>query len=106
MRAGESDAHWESPGQTGRLGRSVHIEASWLNLPIFLHFLQHEKVYSDDRCLVKVRSCGHFLASAKPVKSVQSTLSHLISTSVPRGSREYTTKYFFVEHELFQHYLF
>ena len=35
MRAGESDAYWESPGQTGRLGRSVYIEASWLNLPIF-----------------------------------------------------------------------
>ena len=30
-------------------------------------FLQHEKVYSDDRFLVKVRSCGHFLVSAKPV---------------------------------------
>ena len=33
--AGESDAYWESPGQTGRLGRYVYIEASWLNLPIF-----------------------------------------------------------------------
>ena len=68
MRAGESDAQWESPGQTGRLGRSVYIEASWLNLPIFFStFLQHEKVYSDDRFLVKVRSCGQFLVSAKPV---------------------------------------
>ena len=68
MRAGESDAHWESPGQTGRLGRSVYIEASWLNSPIFFStFLQHEKVYSDDRFLVKVRSCGHFLVSDKPV---------------------------------------
>ena len=26
MRAGESDAYWESPGQTGRLGRSVYID--------------------------------------------------------------------------------
>ena len=68
MRAGESDAHWESPGQTGRLGRAVYIEASWLNSPIFFStFLQHEKVYYDDRFLVKVRSCGHFLVSAKPV---------------------------------------
>ena len=68
MRAGESDAHWESPGQTGRLGRSVCIEASWLNSPIFFStFLQHEKVYSDDRFSVKVRSCGHFLVSANPV---------------------------------------
>ena len=68
MRAGESDAYWESPGQTGRLGRSVYIEASWLNLPIFSPlFLQHEKVYSDYRFLVKVRSCGHFLLSAKRV---------------------------------------
>ena len=68
MRAGESDAHWESPSQTGRLGWSVYIEASWLNLPIFFStFLQHEKVYSDDRFLVKARSCGHFLVSAKPV---------------------------------------
>ena len=58
----------KSPSQTGRLGRSVHIEASWLNLPIFFStFLQHEKVYSDDRFLVKVRSCGHFLVSAKSV---------------------------------------
>ena len=46
---------------TGRLGRSVRIEASWLNLPIFSSlFLQHEKVYSDERFLVKVRFCGHF----------------------------------------------
>ena len=30
-------------------------------------FLQHEKVCSDDRFLVQVRSCGHFLVSAKPV---------------------------------------
>ena len=68
MRAGESDAYWASPGQTGRLGRSVYTEASWLNLPIFYSiFLQYEKVYSDDRFLVKVRSCGHFLVSAKPV---------------------------------------
>ena len=68
IRAGESDAYWESPGQTRTLGRSVYIEASWLNLPIFFFsFLQHEKVYSDDRFLVKVRSCGHFLVSAKPV---------------------------------------
>ena len=68
MRAGESGAYWESPGQTGRLGRSVYVEASWLNLPIFSSIsLQHEKVYSDDRFLVKVRSCGHFLVSAKPV---------------------------------------
>ena len=68
MRAGESDAYWGSPGQTGRLGRSVHIEASWLNSLIFFStFLKHEKVYSDDRFLVKVRSCGHFLVSAKPV---------------------------------------
>ena len=75
MRAGESDAYWESPLQTGRLGRSVYIEASWLNLPIFFStFLQHEKVYSDDRFLVEVRSCGYFLVSAKPVKSVQSTI--------------------------------
>ena len=58
----------KSPGQTGRLGRSVYIEASWLNLPIFFStFLQHEKVYSDDRFLVKVRSYGHFLVSAKSV---------------------------------------
>ena len=29
--------------------RSVYIEASWLNLPIFFFtFLQHEKAYSDD----------------------------------------------------------
>ena len=68
MRAGESDAYWESPGQTRRLGRSVHIEASWLNSPIFSPlFLQHEKVYSDERFLVKARSCGHFLVSAKSV---------------------------------------
>ena len=68
MRAGESDAYWESSGQTGRLCRSVYIEASWLNLPIFFsNFLQHEKVYSDDQFLVKVGSCGHFLVSAKPV---------------------------------------
>ena len=68
MRAGESDVYWESPGQTGRLGRSVYIETSWLNLPIFAStVLQHEKVYSDDQFLVKVRSCGHFLVSAKPV---------------------------------------
>ena len=68
MRAGESDAYWESLGQTGRLGRSVYIESSWLNLHIFFStFLQHEKVYSDDRFLVKVRFCGHFLVSAKPV---------------------------------------
>ena len=33
----------------------------------FLPFLQHEKVYSDDRFLVKVRSCWNFLVSAKPV---------------------------------------
>ena len=33
----------------------------------FSPFLQHEKVYSDERFLVKVRSCGHFLVSAKPV---------------------------------------
>ena len=68
MRAGESDAYCESPGQTERLGRSVYIEASWLNSPIFYStFLQHEKVYFDDRFLVKVRSGGHFLVSAKPV---------------------------------------
>ena len=61
MRAGELDAYWESPGQTRRLGRSVYIEVSWLNLPTFFFtFLQHEKVYSDDRFSVKVRSCGHF----------------------------------------------
>ena len=58
-------------GQTRRLGRSVYIEASWLNLPIFFStFLQHEKVYSDDQFLVKVRSCRHFLVSAKPVTLV------------------------------------
>ena len=59
----------KSPGQTGRLGKSVvYIEASWLNLPIFFStFLQHEKVHSDNRFLVKVRSCGHFLVSAKSV---------------------------------------
>ena len=103
MRAGESDAYWESPRRTGRLGRSVYIEASWLNLPIFFStFLQHEKVYSDDQFLVTVRTCGHFLVSAKPVKSVQSTLRHLKSTSVPCA----TFTRFFVEHELFQHYLF
>ena len=68
MRVGESDAYWESPSQTGRLGRSVLIEASWLNSPISSPlFLQHERVYSDERFLVKVRSCGHFLVSAKPV---------------------------------------
>ena len=68
MKVGESDAYWESPGQTRKLGRSVHIEASWLNSPIFFStFLQHKKVYSDDRFLVNVRSCGHFLVSAKPV---------------------------------------
>ena len=39
-----------------------------LKLPIFFStFLQHEQVYSDDRFLVKVRSCGHFLVSAEPV---------------------------------------
>ena len=27
--------------------------------------MQHEKVYSDDKFLVKVRSCGFFLVSAK-----------------------------------------
>ena len=64
MKVGESDAYWESPGQTRRLGRSVHIEASWLNSPIFF---SNEKVYSDDRFLVNVRSCGHFVVSAKPV---------------------------------------
>ena len=47
MRAGESIAYRESPGQTGRLNRSVHIEASLLNLSIFFFtFLQHEKAYS------------------------------------------------------------
>ena len=41
---------------------------TWLNLPIFFStFLQHEKVHSDNRFLVKVRSCGHFLVSAKSV---------------------------------------
>ena len=65
MRAGESDAYLESPSQTGRLGRSVYIKAFRLNF--FSTFLQHEKVYSDDQFLVKVRSCGHFLVSAKPV---------------------------------------
>ena len=63
MRTGESDAYWESPSQTGRLGRSVYIEVTLL----FSSVLQHEKVYSDDRFLVKVRSCGHFLVSAEPV---------------------------------------
>ena len=49
MRAGESVAYQESPSQTGRLGRSVYIEGSWLNLLIFFFtFLQHEKAYSDD----------------------------------------------------------
>ena len=68
MRAGEFDAYWGSPGQTRRLGKSVHIEVSWLNSLIFFStFLKHEKVYSDDRLLVKVRSCGHFLVTAKPV---------------------------------------
>ena len=63
MRTGESDACWESPSRTGRLGRSVCIE-----VPIFFStVLQHEKVYSDDSFLVKVRSCGHFLVSAEPV---------------------------------------
>ena len=39
-----------------------------LKLPIFFStFLQHEKVYSDDRFLAKVRSCEHFLVSAEPV---------------------------------------
>ena len=36
------------------------------------------------------------------LKSVQSTLSHLISTSVPRA----TFTRFFVEHGLFQYYLY
>ena len=63
MRTGESDTYWESPSQTGRLGRSVYIEVTLL----FSTVLQHEKVYSDDRFLVKVRSCGHFLVSAEPV---------------------------------------
>ena len=68
MKVRESDAYWESPGQTRRLGRSVHIEALWLNSPIFFTtVLQHEKVYSDDRFLVNVRCCGHFLVSAKPL---------------------------------------
>ena len=68
MRTRESDAYLESPDQTGKLGRSVYIEAFWLNLAIFFStFLQHEKVYSDDRFLVKVMSCGHFLVSAKHV---------------------------------------
>ena len=45
----ESVACRQSPGQTGRLGRSVCIEASWLNLLIFFFtFLQHEKAYSDN----------------------------------------------------------
>ena len=35
MRAGKLVAYRESPSQTGRLDRSVYIEASWLNLPIF-----------------------------------------------------------------------
>ena len=39
-----------------------------LKLPIFFStILQHEKVYSDDQFLVKLRSCGHFLVSAEPV---------------------------------------
>ena len=39
----------------------LFFEASWLNLPIFFStFLQHEKVYYDNRFLVKVRSGGHF----------------------------------------------
>ena len=63
MRTGESDAYWESPDQTRRLGRSVYIEVTLF----FSTVLQHEKVYSDDRFLVKVRSCGHFLVSAEPV---------------------------------------
>ena len=45
---GESVAYQES-SQTRRLDRSVYIEASLLNLPIFFFtFLQHEKAYSDD----------------------------------------------------------
>ena len=63
MRMGESDAYWESPSQTGRLRRSVYIKVTLF----FSTVLQHEKVYSDDRFLVKVRSCGHFLVSAEPV---------------------------------------
>ena len=35
---------------------------------------------------MKMRSCGHFLASTESVKSVRSTLSHLISTSVSRAT--------------------
>ena len=35
--------------------------------PFFSPVLQHEKVYSDKRFLVKVRSCEHFLVSAKPI---------------------------------------
>ena len=39
-----------------------------LKLPIFFStILQHEKVYSDDQFLVKLRSSGHFLVSAEPV---------------------------------------
>ena len=49
VRVGESVAYRESLGQTGRLGRSVCIEASWLNLPLFFFtFLHHEKAYFDD----------------------------------------------------------
>ena len=34
---------------------------------LFIFQVQHEKVYSGDQLLVKVRSCGHILVSAKPV---------------------------------------
>ena len=66
VRVGESVAYRESPGQRRRLGRSDCIEASRLNLLIFfLHFFATwESLFS--QFLVKVRSCGHILVSAKP----------------------------------------
>ena len=66
MRAGESVAYRESPGQTERLGRSVHIEASWLNLPIFSSLFCNMRkliltIFSESEVL------WTFLVSAKPV---------------------------------------
>ena len=65
---GENQMHsWSLPAKPEDLAGLFILKLFAEFTHFFSTFLQHEKVYSDDRFLVKVRSCGHFLVSAKPV---------------------------------------